>query len=507
MSTLANWLRIPRTWTWNLVGWVLATALFVTLTIALGGPSQGDSSQSVYSALLIAHGDWACAYPPSAYSHLAGGFSLTFTSPIYTLVSAGLARLLGIGSTAPFPSATQLGSHCAHAMNQVATWAQSSSVVKPMLRIGLLSWVVLVGGLVTTLRVSQRGRNGVEVAAVMAVALSAPVFSCLEAFFHPEDIMAMGLILFALANVVQSKWLLAGALLALGVLTQLYVILALIPLALVVPRERRVGFLAGFTGVFLAVVTPLAIVTAGRVLHWVLSGTSRAGNSHVTGAGGTVVFSADLHGPTLFLVSRIAPMVAAALVSLYVVRRGVAGAREPARLVALVGVCLTLRLVFEVNAFGYYYMAAVVSLVLFEALRGRFRGETVALITLITLAYSPVPWGFLWHGTLEGSFPRTILPYIASAAVAIVIVVDLLHHRVKRYLVAWQVLVAIAFLRLPLPEHQFRAVVPSWCWQLLLVPSMLYLLSVGLRDPSTKTWMANVPAFVEAAGDCGAIAE
>jgi hypothetical protein len=96
-------------------------------------------------------------------------------------------------------------------------------------------------------------------------------------------------------------------------ITQRFVILAAIPLALVFPRERRVVFVAGFVGIFALVVTPLAIATSGRVLHWVLLGTSRAGAAGVAGAGGTVVFSAGLHGVALFLLARITPLAAAAV--------------------------------------------------------------------------------------------------------------------------------------------------------------------------------------------------
>lgn len=485
-SSPSAWLVSPRTRGWSVAAWVLATALFVSLTLVLGGPSQADSSQSVYSALLIAHGDWSCAYPPPAFSHLTGGSSLVYTSPLYTLVSAGVARLLGIAGAAPFPSPAQLGSQCAHAMARVAGWAQSVGVLTSMLRVGFVSWIVLAGGLVTTLRACQRGRNGREAVTLLAVACSAPVFSCLEAFFHPEDVMAMGIIMLVVAGVVRERWVMVGVLLALGVLTQLFVVVALIPVALIVPRERRRVFAAGVVGTFLVVVTPLAMVTSGRIVRVVFFATSRAGDARVVGAGGTVVFAAGLHGTMLFLVSRVAPLVAAALVGCYVVRTRRGALRDPVVVTSLVGTCLVMRLVFEVNAFGYYYMAAIVALLVLDALRGRFRGETFALVALVTLAYSPVAWGFVWRGALEGPTLRAIAPFVATVPVLALVVVDLLHRRVRWYLVGWLVLVAVAFLRLPLPVHEYRAVVASWAWQLVLVPSLLYLLSAPLRDASPR---------------------
>jgi hypothetical protein len=320
----------------------------------------------------------------------------------------------------------------------------------------------------------------------MAVACSAPVVSCLETLFHPEDIMAMGIILLAVASFVRERWLLAGLLIGLGVITQLFVVLALIPLAIVLPRERRVTFVTGFAGIIILVVTPLAIATSGRVLSSVFFGTSRAGTANILGAGGTLVFSAGLHGAALFLVSRIAPMATAALVAYYAVRKRGARSRDPVVLVSLLGTCVTMRLVFEVNAFGYYYMAAIVSLLLLDALCGRIRGETFALIWLATLAYSPVAWGFDWRGQVEGPYFRAILPFIFSVPVIVIIVVGLLHHHLRWYWLVWQVLVAVAFLRIPLPVVHYRAIVPSWCWQILLVTPLLYLLSAPLRDAAPR---------------------
>ncbi|MBW4029991.1 MAG: hypothetical protein HIU57_04835, partial [Acidobacteria bacterium] len=228
-----------------MAAWTLATAVFVSLTIVLGGPNTGDAAQSVYSALLMAHGNWSCAYPPLADSHL-NGFPVVFASPVYTLVSAALARLFGLGGAVAFPSAATLGSNCAHAIVRVSQWAQSTNVLATMLRFGFVAWAVLAGGLVATMRASQKGRNAREAATLMAVACSAPVFSCLEFSFHPEDLMTMGIVLFAVANFIRGRARIVGALMALAVITQLFALLALVPLAMALPRERRVDFAAGF---------------------------------------------------------------------------------------------------------------------------------------------------------------------------------------------------------------------------------------------------------------------
>lgn len=477
-----TWLVARRSNGWSIGAWVTSTTLFVGLTLLLGGPSQADAVQSAYSALLMDHGDWACAYPSAAFSHLANGFSITTASPFYTLVSAAATKLMNIGGAIPFPSSASLGAHCSRAMNLVANWSLATNAVTSMLRVGFVAWLVLLWGVVLFLRSCGRGRDGWEGALLLILASSAPVFACLESFFHPEDLMAMGFILLALANLIRRRILLAGLLLGLALLTQLFAILAIIPIALVLTKRERLSLLIGFCVALITIVGPLAIVTSGRVLHAVAFGTSRAGFDHVKSSGGTVVFSADLHGLALFLVSRAAPIAAAALISGFSIRRCGARIRDPILLVSLVGLCLAVRLVFEVNAFGYYYMASVVSLLLLDVLRGRFSGHTFALIWLVTLAYSPIAWGYSFGQHAAGPFLHALLPFVVSVPVVGVITWGLLQRRVMWYLLIWQVLVAVAFLRVPLPETQYNAVVPSWCWQLLLVTPLLYLLSSPLRD-------------------------
>ncbi len=464
---------------------LIAVGLFVCVVYLLGGPSLADSSESVYSALLISHGNWACAYPPLAFSQV-NGTPLVLTSPVYVLVSGTLASLLGFGATTAFPSIAIMGADCSHAFTLTSSWAQSTGVLTSMMRLGFVSWVVLVVGLISTMRASGKGHDGVEIVAVLTVLCSPPVFSSLVFTFHPEDVLAMGLVLLAVANVFGRKWFLVGALMALGVTTQLFALLALIPLAAVIPRGRRGAFTLGFTSVLTAVVAPLTFLTSGRVLHSVFLGTSKAGERTIS-AGGTILYSANLHGIPLFLISRISPLVAASVLSFLVVRRWGAAAREPVLLVALVGSCLAMRLVFEVNAFEYYYLATVVSLILLDSLRGRFRGMTFTLIGLITVAFGPAVIYLHWGGQLLGPSLRPLLPYVFLIVSTIFLVAGLVRRQVTWYLVASIVLVSLAFLRIPLQTDYYKGAFPLWFWQVALVTPLVYSLSAPLRGSASTS--------------------
>ncbi len=484
-NPLRTWLEAPRSSAWSVAAWAIATLLFVSLTLLLGGPSQADSGQSIYTAVLMAHGDWSCAYPPLASSHL-NGTTLTFLSPMYTLLSAVAARLLDLGAGTPFPSVAHLGVHCSNAMGQVAAWVEATNTLRPLILLGLISWIVLAGGLVATMRVSRQRRDGWEALLLVVVACSPPVLSCLEWSFHPEDIMAMGLILFAMTSLMQERWWLVGVLMGVALLTQLFALLALIPLAMVTPRRQRFAVASGIAGLMVLVVTPLELATSGAVLHSIFFGTSKVGGAHFGGAGGTVISSAGLHGVTLFLMSRIAPLLTAALVTFLVMKKWGDQVRRPVILASLIATCLTLRLAFEVNALGYYYMAATVSLLLIDALQGRFRGESFALIALIALAYSPVTQYFRWRGHFEGTVIREALPYLVSIPVVVMILAGLAYRRLKWHWVLWQVVVIVAFIRFPIHPHGDTGALPSWCWQLLLVSSLLLILSRPLRAATTR---------------------
>ena len=58
------------------------------------------------------------------------------------------------------------------------------------------------------------------------------------------------------------------------------------------------------------------------------------------------------------------------------------------------------------------------------------------------------------------------------AVVLILITLDVVHRRVRWYLIAWFVIAACAFLQWPLWSlDSIRAQLPLWFWQLVLLPT------------------------------------
>ena len=366
---LAGWLCV--------IGWLVAVGVFIGIVAAAGGPAIGDAWESIYGTWAVAHGQFACMYPPHPET------ISTFAGPGYPLVAGALGALAQVGHGTPFPSTAALGHGCSHAVPAMVGWSEKGGAIVPTLRTGYLAWLFLLAGLVWLLRSIGRGRSGWEPTTLVIVACLPPVWLAVEGFFHPQDIVAMGFGLAATACAFRSQWIAAGALIAVAAFTQQYVLLIAIPLLVVAPGRRRWEFVGAAIATAAVIAGPILALTHGTAAHYVFYGSGAS-----AGVGGTVIWEWHMHGLLLLVVSRILPLVLSLLISAYVVRRVGSGSQNPAVLLPLIGVSLSLRLVFEQNIFGYYFLALAVMLVLVDVQRGRIRETLVAWIAMVTLVYT-----------------------------------------------------------------------------------------------------------------------
>ena len=100
-----------------MLGWGVATALFVALATLTGGPGRVDAAESVYSTWAIAHGRLSCAFPSVTMPHEP------LVAPVYPVVSGFVAALAGIGHSVPFPAQAAMGPHCDTAVAAIHRWA------------------------------------------------------------------------------------------------------------------------------------------------------------------------------------------------------------------------------------------------------------------------------------------------------------------------------------------------------------------------------------------------
>ena len=144
----------------------------------------------------------------------------------------------------PFPSQHALGASCGNAYNAMYRWAAGTLSLVPTLGLGYVSWFVLLAGFIAVLRASGRGRSGFEAAGVILLAVVPVVWGALIQYYHPEDLLAMGLALGGVACSLRRKWVWAGLLLGLAVTSQQFSLLILAPLVVVVPGSQRLRLIA-----------------------------------------------------------------------------------------------------------------------------------------------------------------------------------------------------------------------------------------------------------------------
>ncbi len=477
------WLNRPLRPLEALAGWLLAIGAFVGVIALFGGVTEGDAAVGIYSTWAIAHGQLACAYPPAVYYHVPPiARPYTSITPFYPVFSGLLAALFRIGHQVAFPTTAQLGTHCTNAYDAMYRWSVASSAALRTMRLGYLSGAVLLGGVVALLRAATGARRLTEPVTMLVVATSAPVMACLFEFYHPQDLVAMGLSLASIAAALRGRWVWAGLFVGLAITTHQYALLVAAPLLVVAPASRRWRFVGATALAGVAVDLPFLIATSGRAFRAVV-----IGSGFTPSYGGTVLWELRLHGALFFLATRVAPIAAALVLAWWVHERLGDRVLEPLTLVSLVGASLALRLVFEENLWGYYFMALAVMVILVESVAGRVRGVVVAWLLTVTLAFDPLPTFVQTNATTLDVYARLDLPKIVVGLAALYVVVSLLRRRRPWFWLAWTVFAAFAFVRYPVLDTFAHHSWPTWLWQTLLVPSGLALVASPLwrrmREP------------------------
>ena len=444
MSQARTWFDQPISGPSCALGWCVATALFIAF-VSVFGFTGADTFESVFSTWAIAHGQLACAFP--------SGFRVT--APLYPLLSGGIAAAAHLGHTVPFPPRSAMGPHCSMAFLAINSWSTKVGVLARTLQIGFSSWFVLMVGAIALLRASGRGRCRWEPAALIGLACLPPVWSCIQATFHPEDLLALGFALAAVACALRGSWVSAGILIGLAFMSQQFALLVAVPLLIMAPARRRVafGWSAAFTVAVIA--APLIMASSRNAAHAILLGTGNTG-----GIGGSVLWELGFRDTPLFVLSRIVPLGVSALLSWWVVRRLGRGALEPVVLFSVVAISLGLRLVFEEQVFEYYFMALCVSLVLLDVIRGQIRGSLVAWLVIVPTVYLE---------NINLPTPVTNLVPVSVIAIAgLVVVSKALLGGPRRELAPW-VAVLVAAALITWNNADFHTVLPAWLCQVVVV--------------------------------------
>ncbi len=285
----------------------------------------------------------------------------------------------------------------------------------------------------------------------------------------------MGLALAATACALKDRWVGAGVLIALAVLTRQFTLLVALPLLVVAAKNRRAPYVLSAAITAAIVMLPVVVLTHGQATRWVFLGSGAS-----IGVGGTVVWELHIRsGVPSVVIARILPLVLSALCSWYVLRRTGRRALEPAILLALVALSLGLRLMLELNVFSYYYMALAVTLLLLDAVRGRLRETFFAWVAMVTLVYTE-PSVIVWRQSWDQEARRWI-PVLVMLIAVLFIVRAVLARRVGWNVVLWLVAVVVAMNSWPVSNDPLHHEPVTWLWQAVLVAIGLALAIGPLR--------------------------
>jgi Glycosyltransferase family 87 len=232
---------------------------------------------------------------------------------------------------------------------------------------------------------------------LLAIAVNPFFRETLGDYFHPEDILALGLLLLSLGLASRGRWWWGGVCLGLAIGCKQWVLLAVPPVLLMAPgRQGKLRFLGATLGGAAVLYLPFALlapesfwqivrgpvpVAGGLVPQTTVIGMLREAPFHVSVA--SVNDMARLL-PLLFVV------LLAGLWALVMFRRN--GAVRPIRMeqvVALIVAALAFRLIGDCIALSYYAVPLVVFIAIVCAENSRF--PFFAIVSSFALA--------LWYGT------------------------------------------------------------------------------------------------------------
>ena len=278
----------------------------------------------------------------------------------------------------------------------------------------------------------------------------------------------MGFVFAAMACACRGRWIGAGILVALAVLTQQFALLVAAPLFVLAPAKGRISYAAAALTTAALVVLPILMVTSGNALRAITLGTGDNVPSAAPWSG-----SCALRRTARAALPGDAHAVSVAL-AWWVSRRLGPAALQPATLVSVMAISLGLRLVFEENLFPYYLMALAVSLVLLDVVRGYVRSSTIAWLTAVTLVFC-----FFRNVSFEslglGGYVNALVPLLFLAPALALLVFRTPRGSGTRNLLPWLGVSMCALLTWPghEPPYGLRSVV--WFWQMALIVSGIML--------------------------------
>jgi len=231
-----------------------------------------------------------------------------------------------------------------------------------------------------------------------------------------------------------------------------------------VPKGRRWDYAGAAAATMTLALVVLLVVSSRTAVDAALLGS---GNSAISD---TAVSALHLPDGFRLFVSRFLPLEIALAMAWWAAERLGPDVLEPVPLMSLAALSLSLRLVFEVNMWGYYYMALTVALVLLDVVGGRIRAALLAWLAAVSVVYlvGPRTARVVWTAVSCGPEAQRLLAPIV-AALALVLASVAVARRHQRDALCWLALAVAAVMAWPAQHNLVGRHVSPACWQLALV--------------------------------------
>ena len=257
---------------------------------------------------------------------------------------------------------------------------------------GAAAMVVIAGGRLVASRPGGRRREML----FLAVVSVSPFFrEALGNYFHPEDVLALGLLLLALSMASESRWGWAGVALGLAFGSKQWALLAVPPLIAMAPGRRGKGRLLGAAFCAVAVVYAPFILLKPDAAWQVFRGPLPVAGGFVPQT--TIVGmlrEAPFHVPLAYVndMARLLPLLFATVVTavwvLLISRRYGTVARLPIEnVLGLLLACVAFRLISDCIALSYYALPLMVFIAVADIWRSKVPAFAIASSFVLAFWY------------------------------------------------------------------------------------------------------------------------
>jgi hypothetical protein len=366
----------------DLVMWLLRALSVVAIALVVStGHARIDREEVAVPTYAIASGHPGAAYPPIAPSLSQ---RVAYQPPGFPVVAA-------------IPVAVWQG----------LTGGADPSGALTFAGYGAAAVVVVAGGRLVGASPGGRRRERLFLAAVSV----SPFFrEALGNYFHPEDVLALGLLLLSLSLASEGRWGWAGGALGLAFGSKQWALLALPPLIAMAPGRREMARLAGIAfGTVAVVYAPFILLTPAAAWQ-VLRGPIPVAGGFVpetTMVG--MLREAPFHVPLTYVndMARLLPLlfatVGTAIWVLVASRRQRAVARLPlGQVVTLLLACMAFRLIGDCIALPYYALPLMVFIAVADVWRSKVPAFAIAAGFVLAFWYGAGPGDRLgpWAGAI-----------------------------------------------------------------------------------------------------------